>query len=189
MAKRHADHVWLFAFVDTLLVLTFVLASYAWLVLPQINPIAKNNPDATKPPGQIMYCIYWQRHNDVDAWGKSPDDDKPVGYSRKSGKTIDLVHDDLGTDNVPHFECEFARSLPDGRWVWNIHGYSITDPEVMVHAEIRIADEFGYHLLLQRDLTIKQKQERTIAQFQLQGGKVVPGSVNEVYVPLRSAAQ
>lgn len=168
---------------------TLILTAVIVIVLTQVNPKAKPTEESAKPPGQLMYCIFWQGHHDVDAWGKSPDDDKPVGYSRKSGKTIDLVHDDLGTDNVPHFECQFARSLPDGRWIWNIHGYSITDPEVMVHAEIRIADEFGYHLLLQRDLTIKQRQERTIAQFQLQGGKVVPGSVNEVYAPLREAAQ
>jgi hypothetical protein len=187
MADRHASHVWLYAFVDVLLVLTFVLASYAWLVLPQINPIAKDNPDSAKPPGQMMVCIYWQGHNDVDLWGGSPDDDKATGYSRKSGKTIDLVRDDLGVENAPHFECEFARSLPDGRWAYNIHGYSIKDPEVAVHAEIRLGDEFGYHLLLERDLTIKYKQERTIAQFQLRDGKVVPGSVNEVLVPLRSA--
>jgi hypothetical protein len=84
-------------------------------------------------------------------------------------------------------ECQFARGLPDGRWVFNAHGYSITQPEVMVHAEIRLGDETGYHLLLERDMTIKQAQERTIAQFRLAGGKVVPGSVNEVAMPLRSA--
>jgi hypothetical protein len=172
---------------DLLMNMLIGLTVLVVLVLAQINPVAKNNPDATKPPGQMMICIYWQGHNDVDLWGGSPDDDKAIGYSRKSGKTIDLVRDDLGTDNVPHFECEFARSLPDGRFVFNIHGYSITDREVTVHAEIRLGDEFGYHLLLERDLTIKQAQERTIAQFRLAGGKVVPGSVNEVAVPLRSA--
>lgn len=186
MAKRHADHVWLWAFVDVLLVLTFVQSSFNFLALPQINPKAKPTEESAKPPGQMMVCIYWQGHNDVDLWG-GPPGDKATGYSRKSGKVIDLVRDDLGVDNVPHFECEFARELPDGRWAYNIHGYSIKDPEVAVHAEIRLGDEYGYHLLLERDLTIKYKQERTIAQFQLRDGKVVPGSVNEVFVPLRSA--
>jgi hypothetical protein len=166
---------------------TLILAVLVVIMMTQVNPKAKPTEESAKPPGSMMICIYWQGHNDVDAWGKSPDDDKAVGYSRKSGKTIDLVRDDLGTEKVPHFECEFARSLPDGLWAYNIHGYSIMDREVVVHAEIRIADEFGYHLLLERDLTLKYKQERTIAQFRLHGGKIVPGSVNEVAIPLRSA--
>ena len=186
---RHASHVWLYAFVDVLLVLTFVLASYAWLVLPQSNPVAKNNPESTKPPGQMMVCLYWQNHNDVDLWGKSPDDDKAVGYSRKSGKTIDLVRDDLGTDNAPHFECEFARALPDGRFVFNAHGYSINDPVVSVHAEIRLSGPDGFKLLFETTLDIRQHQERTIAQFQMRDGKVVEGSLNQVYVGLRSGGK
>jgi len=187
MGKRHADHVWLWAFVDVLLVLTFVQSSFNFLALPQINPKAKPTEESAKPPGQMMVCVYWTGHHDVDLWGKSPDDDKPIWYRHESGKTVDLVRDDLGTDNLPHFECEFARSLPDGRWAYNIHGYAIREPEVKVHAEIRLGDETGYHLLLERDLTIKDKQERTIAQFRLSGGKVVPDSVNEVLVPLKGA--
>lgn len=167
---------------------TLILTAVIVIVLTQVNPKAKPTEESAKPPGQMMVCIYWQGHNDVDLWGGSPDDDKAIGYSRKSGRTIDLVRDDLGTDNAPHFECEFARSLPDGRFVFNVHGYSINDPEVMVHAEIRLGDELGYHLLLERDLAIKQKAERTIAQFRLANGKIVPGSVNEVAVPLRSAS-
>jgi hypothetical protein len=125
----------------------------------------------------------------VDLWGTAPGQEKAVGYSNKNGEVLDLVRDDLGKDALsrPRLECQFARGLPDGRWVFNLHGFSINDAEVMVHAEIRLGDEFGYHLLLERDLTIQYKQERTIAQFQLRGGKVVPGSVNEVAVPLRSA--
>jgi hypothetical protein len=165
------------------------LTALVVLVLAQINPIAKNNPDATKPPGDLMVCISWAGNNDVDLWGTAPGQEKAVGYSNKNGEVLDLVRDDLGKDALsrPRLECQFARGLPDGRWVFNLHGFSINDAEVMVHAEIRLGDEFGYHLLLERDLTIQYKQERTIAQFQLRGGKVVPGSVNEVAVPLRSA--
>ncbi|RWI33389.1 MAG: hypothetical protein EOR13_17700 [Mesorhizobium sp.] len=189
MARRHSDHVWLWAFVDVLLVLTFVQSAFNFLALPQINPKAKPTEESAKPPGQMMVCIYWQGHHDVDLWGGPPDQKKATGYSNKSGETVDLVRDDLGTDNAPHFECEFARKLPDGRWAYNIHGFSINVPELTVHAEIRIGGEYGYTLLLERDLTIKQKQERTIGQFRLAGGKFVPGSMNEVYVPLRSAGK
>lgn len=163
------------------------LTALVVLVLAQINPVAKDNQDSVKPPGEMMVCIYWQGHHDVDLWGDSPDDPKGTGYSRKSGKTIDLVRDDLGTDNVPHFECEFARQLPDGRYVFNAHGYSITDPSVSVHAEIRLSGGAdGFKLIYETTLDIKQKQERTIAQFRLIDGKVVPDSLNTVFVPLRS---
>jgi hypothetical protein len=187
MGKRHADHVWLWAFVDVLLVLTFVQSSFSFLALPQINPKAKPTEESAKPPGQMMVCIYWTGHHDVDLWGRSPDQSKATGYSNKSDKTIDLVRDDLGTDNAPHFECEFARELPDGRWAFGIHGFSINAPSVPVKAEIRLGGEYGYTLLYEATLDIRHKQERTIAQFQLKDGKFVPGSMNTVFVPLRSA--
>ncbi|MBZ9873062.1 hypothetical protein LB542_19635 [Mesorhizobium sp. BR1-1-9] len=178
---------WPFGYIDLLLSLTSLLFSMLFFVLLSVNPKAKTAEDSTKPPGQMMVCIYWQGHNDVDLWFRPPGQDKATGYSNKSDVVADLVRDDLGTDNVPHFECQFARSLPDGRFVANIHGYAITEPEVTVHAEIRISGANGFELLLQRDLTLKQKQERTIAQFRLVDGEVVPGSENEVYEPLRSA--
>lgn len=181
---------WLFGHVDLLLSLVSLLLSTVFFVLLSINPPVKSNPaDSVKPPGSLMVCIYWSsNHNDIDLWGGSPDDPKATGYSRKSGKTIDLVRDDLGTDNAPHFECEFARQLPDGRYVFNAHGYSLTDPVVSVHAEIRLgggAD--GFKLIYETTLDIHQKQERTIAQFRLIDGKVVPDSLNTVFSPLRSA--
>jgi hypothetical protein len=167
---------------------TLILTAVIVIVLTQVNPKAKSAEESVKPPGELMVCIYWTGHHDVDLWGGSPDDPKGTGYSRKSGKTIDLVRDDLGTDNVPHFECEFARQLPDGLWAYNVHGYSLTEPVVSVHAEIRLgggAD--GFKLIYETTLDIKQKQERTIAQFRLAGGKVITESLNTVFKPLRSA--
>lgn len=174
---------------DLLMNMLLGLTALVVLVLAQINPVAKDNPDSTKPPGDIMVCISWQGGNDVDLWGNAPGQKKATGYSNKNDAVLDLVRDDLGKDanTRPRIECQFARGLPDGRWAFNLHGYSIVDPEVTVHAEIRIGGETGFDLLTERDLTIKQAQERTIAQFELRGGKVVAGSVNEVYVPLRSA--
>jgi hypothetical protein len=172
---------------DLLMNMLLGLTALVVLVLAQINPIAKNNPDSTKPPGQMMVCIYWIGHHDVDLWGRAPDQSKATGYSNKSDKTIDLVRDDLGTDNAPHFECEFARELPGGRWAFGIHGFSINAPSVPVKAEIRLGGEYGFTLLYEATLDIRHKQERTIAQFQLKDGKFVPGSMNTVYVPLRSA--
>lgn len=168
---------------------TLILTAVIVIVLTQVNPKAKPTEETAKPPGDLMVCISWAGNDDVDLWGTAPGQKIATGYANKNGEVLDLVRDDLGKDALSHprLECEFARGLPDGRWVFNVHGFSINDPEVTVHAEIRLGDKFGYHLLLERDLTIKHKQERTIAQFVLQGGKVVSGSVNEVFVPLRSA--
>jgi hypothetical protein len=173
---------------------TLILAVIVVIVLTQVNPKTKPSEESTKPPGDIMVCIFWQGAHDVDLWGDAPGQSKATGYAHKNGEVLDLVRDDLGKnrdnfgrETLQSTECQFARGLPDGRWVFNIHGYAINAPEVSVHAEIRLGGEYGFNLLLERDLTIKQKQERTIAQFQLRDGKVVPGSVNEVYVPLRSA--
>lgn len=167
---------------------TLILAAIIVIFLSQVNPKAKPSEESTKPPGDIMVCISWQGQDDVDLWGGAPGQSKNVGYSNKNGDVLDLVRDDLGKDanTRPRSECQFARGLPDGRWVFNAHGYHITG-EVTVHAEIRLGGKDGFSLLLERDMTIKQAQERTIAQFELQGGKIVGGSVNEVYVPLRSA--
>lgn len=170
-------NAWGFALLLMFLMLAFIQ-----------DPQTPAKPTVT-PPGDLMVCIYWTGNDDVDLWGGPPGQPKATGYSHKNGEVLDLVRDDLGKDanTRPRTECQFARGLPDGRWAFNLHGFHIIEPEVMVHAEIRLGGEFGFSLLLERDLTIKQAQERTIAQFQLAGGKVVPGSVNEVYVPLRSA--
>ncbi len=180
---------WPFGQIDILYSFVGLLLAILFFALQSMNPPAKNNPDSAKPPGDLMVCISWTGDNDVDLWGTAPGQKKATGYSNKNGETLDLVRDDLGKDAVtrPRVECQFARGLPDGRWIFNLHGYHIIDKEVMVHAEIRLGGENGFSLLLERDLTIKQAQERTIAQFRLSGGKVVPGSENEVFVPLRSA--
>jgi hypothetical protein len=178
---------WPFGQIDLLLSFANLLLGILVILFVSMHPPVKNNPESAKPPGRMMVCIYWMGRDDVDLWGGSPDDAKAVGYSRKNGTTIDLVRDDLGTDNAPHFECEYARTLPDGRWIFGIHGFSINDPSVPVKAEIRLGGDDGFQLLYEATLDIHQKQERTIAQFRLVGGKLVPDSLNTVFVPLRSA--
>lgn len=179
---------WPFGQIDLLFSYVGLLLAILFFALMSMNPPAKKSQeDTTKPQGRLMVCIYWMGRDDVDLWGGSPDDQKAVGYSRKNGTSIDLVRDDLGTDNAPHFECEYARQVPDGRWVFGIHGFSINDPSVSVKAEIRLAGDDGFQLLYEATLDIHQKQERTIAQFRLIDGKIVPGSLNTVFIPLRSA--
>ena len=120
-------------------------------------------------------------------WLGSPND-KPVGYSRKSGPVWSLLRDDMGivNDDSP-INCEslFARSTPAGEYVVNIHGYSLPTPTI-VHVEVALGGVF----LTKADMGLRVKQERTVIRFRLDAdGKLVPGSENQVFKPLRSAGK
>ena len=145
-------------------------------------------PPTLPPPGNIAVLACWPSGPiDVDLWLGSPND-KPVGYSRKSGLIWSLLRDDLGDVNdASPINCEsaFARITPAGEFVVNIHGFAIPQP-VIVHIEVALNGS----LLVKTDMEIRQKQERTVIRFTLDGrAMVVPGSQSQVYVPLRSAAK
>jgi hypothetical protein len=169
---------------DLLMNMLLGLTALVVLVLAQINPVAKD-ADAAKPPGQMMVCASWVGFDDIDLWFRPAGQEKATGYSRKNGGVADLLLDDLGTENIPHVECQFASSLPDGLWVINLHGYSVPDDKVSVHVVARM----GALKLVDTNLDIRSKQERTVVQFRLAGGRVVDGSANSVFVPLRSAGK
>lgn len=186
MNRGHASHVWLFAFVDVLLVLTIVLASFVFLALPQLNPPAKD-AQGVKPAGVIAVVATWpEGPHDVDLWVSAPGD-LPVGYSRKSGNVWSLLRDDLGSigDGSPiNMENAFARATPGGEYIANIHGYSLKHGPVPVHVEISLNGS----LLVKTDMILAPKQERTVIRFRLDGdGGIVPGSESRVFQPLRSA--
>lgn len=189
----HAGHVWLFAFVDVLLVLTFVLSAFAFLVLPQINPPA----DAAKsipPPGNLAISIAWPAGNDdVDLWATGPGQDIATGYSHKAGKLISLLRDDLGITNDAspiNAENAFARETPAGEYAINIHGFRLTGP-VMVHVEVALGRSAeAMTLLVSAEILVQPGQEITVIRFRLDGdGNVIRGSENRVFRPLREAGK
>ncbi|CAM5389511.1 hypothetical protein ATER59S_01876 [Aquamicrobium terrae] len=187
MSRGHASHVWLYAFVDVLLVLTIVLASFVFLSLPQINPEAKEQ-DETKPAGSIAVTIVWpEGPHDVDLWVTGPGEPVAVGYSNKSGKVWSLLRDDLGSagDSSPvNMENAFARATPAGEYVINIHGYSLKHGPVPVYVEVSLNGQ----LLVKTTLDLAPMQERTVIRFRLNdSGRIVPGSESRVFKPLRSA--
>jgi len=179
--KGHSNP-WLWAFVDVLLVLTFVQSAFVFLALPQINPPASADPNIP-PPGNIAVLACWPEGAiDVDLWLGAPND-KPVGYSRKSGKVWSLLRDDLGTalDETPiNCESAFARATPAGEYVANVHCYSCTGPTT-VQVEIAL----NGRLLVKREVVLQPKQERTVKAWRLDAAGVVTGG-DEVYRPLRS---
>ncbi|RUU81298.1 hypothetical protein [Mesorhizobium sp. M7A.F.Ca.MR.362.00.0.0] len=172
---------------DLLMNMLLGLTALVVLVLAQINPEAKPNPDTLPPPGNIAVLMCWAPGpTDVDLWLGAPGD-KSVGYSRKSGFVWALLRDDMGIVNdVSPINCEsaFARATPAGEYVINIHGYSL--PETMpVHIEVSMNGS----LLVSTNLDLRPKQERTVVRLTLDGkGSIIPGSQSTVFKELRSAA-
>lgn len=185
---RHASHAWLYAFVDVLLVLTFVLASYAWLVLPQINPQAKPVTDNIRPAGQVSVLVCWPRAPiDIDTWGMAPGEEKPVGYNNRSGKVLSLNTDNRGETggNAPaNCEMMVSRDLPAGEYTFNVFGFSVSEP-TNVHVEIGVGKDGNSMHVYKSDVLIRHRQERTILRFKIDGnGELIPGSENSVFKPL-----
>lgn len=164
---------------------TLILAAIIVIVMSQVNPKAKDNPDTLPPPGSIAVLACWPPGPiDVDVWLGAPDD-KPVGYARKSGTTWALLRDDMGTvnDSSPiNCESAFARATPAGEFTVNLHGYSLPTGPVSVHVEIALNGA----LLVKADMEVKAKQERTVLRFTLDGQGRVATS-NTVFKGLRES--
>ena len=54
---------------------------------------------------------------------------------------------------------------------------------------VHVIARMGSVKLVDTSLDIRQAQERTVVQFKLSGGQLVPDSSNSVFVPLRSASK
>src|SRR3954451_16346799 len=111
-------------------VILLTLAGFVFitvLLLPHINPKAKNGEGAIDSPGDVIAEMRWddKLRTDVDLWVQAPGD-VPVGYSNKSGKVFNLLRDDLGkaqdmTD--VNYEVAYSRGAPAGEYVVNAHMY------------------------------------------------------------------
>jgi len=161
------------------------------IIIPWINPV----PVAadTKPVGQMIVRISWPDGNDdIDLWLKGPDDAVAVGYSRKDGNGAwALLRDDIGPPLITgNEELGIARSLPNGLWAVNLHAYRTNGP-VQVKVEIMLFPANGPKVeLFNRPVEMfRVGQERTVIQWRMRDGKLVPFSMNQTFVPLRSAGK
>lgn len=181
-------------FRDILLSFLIGLVAITITLLSFVNPKAKE-AEATQSPGNMSITAAWtEGHHDCDLWVMGPGEAKAIGYSNRAGKLFNLLRDDLGEagDSMPlNYENAYSRGLPAGQYVINIHGYSIRDVAVQVSIEVRFGSPGASpKLAFEETLTLVQGQERTVIAFRLDDkGNIVPGSVNRVYVPLRSAGK
>jgi hypothetical protein len=169
----------------------------AVLLFPHINPKAQASRGESGAPGNVMIEANWppELDSDVDLWVQAPGD-MPVGYSNKGGVVFNLLRDDLGQRadaTKMNYEVSYSRGMPPGEYTVNLHLYRNTArvspiPVTVVASVKKSAQESARQLVAaELDLT-REGQEVTIFRFRLgEQGDLVPGSVNSLQRPLRSA--
>lgn len=172
------------------------------LVLPFIKDGKKSeSTEGVTPPGNVVVEALWpdSMNVDVDLWVKAPGD-VPVGYSNKGGLIFNLLRDDLGTQADPlkiNMETSYSRGIPPGEYTVNLHLYrnGVNVYPVPVKVAVRCAPgvkdgPVSKNIIdTEVDLT-REGQEYTALRFKLdEACNLVPGSVNNVFRPLRSGGK
>jgi hypothetical protein len=185
-------------------VITLALCGFVSMVvmtLPHLNPPAVNAAaaaDSVSAPGNVIVEIRWPGGNraDVDLWVQAPGD-VPVGYSNKGGLIFNLLRDDLGLfgDVTPlNYEIAYARGVPPGEYAVNVHLYR-SSPDVPVPVTVTVsaksdASDVARELLTTKVMLRRDNEELTVFRFKLDPeAHLVPGSVNSLFRPLRSASK
>jgi hypothetical protein len=173
---------------DVLLAFAAVVSAIVLFALPRINPPTKPVTDNIRPAGQISMLVCWPRAPiDIDTWGLAPGEEKPVGFTNRSGKVLSLNTDNRGETggNAPaNCEMMVARDLPPGEYTFNVFGFSVSEP-TNVHVEIGVGKDGTSMHVYKSDVLLAHRQERTILRFRIDGnGELIPGSENSVFKPL-----
>lgn len=173
------------------------------MMVPHLNDIskAKSQDAAVDPPGNVIVEARWPDalNADVDLWVKAPGD-VPVGYSNKGGLIFNLLRDDLGTQADPlkiNMETSYSRGIPPGEYIVNLHLYrnpSNTYPvpvTVAVRCSPGLKDGPPSKNIIDTEVDlVREGQEYTALRFKLdEACNLVPGSVNNVFRPLRSGGK
>lgn len=172
---------------DLLLVIIVILLIFQ-------NPPAPKSASSDDPPGSMIAEIGWPDGNpaDVDLWVYSEGEERPVGFSNRSGKFWSLLRDDLGSrnDTLPiNAEHAYARDVKAGRYVFNVMCYTCRAGAVTVGFEVRVIMNGVARTLLTTKITLqKNGQELTVVSFDLTDkGAIVPGSSHNVFFPMYKA--
>lgn len=183
-------------FRDVILLALAGFLAVLLLLLPHVAKPGSRAREESRAPGDVLVEIRWPDaiDADVDLWVRAPGD-VPVGYSNRSGLVFDLLRDDLGRHMDPsevNYEVAYGRARPAGEYVVNVHLYrnSAGIFPVPVTVTVSARGEAGApmrRLLVGRTELRRVGEERTVFRFRLDdGGRIVPGSVGMLPVPLRS---
>ena len=197
MSKRNNGLVaTLFTFND---LIWSLLACFMVLTALLVTQISKSKTEKTSdetPAGSISVYAYWQDgiDLDIDLHLSSPSGDH-VYFAKLSGKIWNLLRDDLGKTNdtgIRNFENAYARGLPAGEYVVNIHAYrgsaemypAEIEGEVVITANPN-AGKGAQKVVKQKVTLYRTGEETTLVRFTIDGkGNVVPGSVNHIFKSL-----
>jgi hypothetical protein len=182
------------AYIDLLFALVAGFMAMACMAV-----VAKTTPqDPGTQIGNLTVEMQWPAgsESDIDLWVQPPGD-RPIGYSRKTGKVCDLIRDDLGATHdlaSRAMEMVACRTASPGEYVVNVYAYTFRD-----HAAIPVrlfvrhqrAGENTIEPLLTQTTTLDHNgQEVTVARFTLdRAGQLVQGSVGNLYKGLRSSLE
>lgn len=181
-------------FRDAVMLALLGFVAMVVLLIAHINPPTAR--EDAKSPGTVTVEISWPADSpsDVDVWVLGPGD-KPVGYSRKSGKVFDLLRDDLGhlNDLTPlNAEFAFSRGAPAGEYTVNVHLFShhgATLP-IAVHVAVSVHHHNGAapDIIATRVVALTRiGEEITVIRFELNDRqRLVAGSIHALPRPLRA---
>jgi hypothetical protein len=194
------DEETLTVWLDTALLMLGGFVLMAILMMTIVNPPAKSSEVVgVASPGNVIVEAQWSDglDADVDLWVSAPED-KPVGYSNKSGAVFNLLRDDLGkakdvTDT--NYEVAYSRGMPAGEYIANVHmyrGVTVTYPiKVRVVASLKPDPQSSSFQVAAATVELtREDQEITAFRFRLDGeGRLVTGSVNALFQPLRAGVK
>ena len=181
-------------FRDVILLALSGFVAVVLILLPHLHPPveAKEAP----PPGNVVIEINWPSEIDADAdlWIEAPGD-RPVGYSNKGGRVFNLLRDDLGqfrdlTD--VNYEVAYSRGIVEGEYTINLHLYrnksAILPVPVTMVASVKRSNGANLKRLTSAKVELAfTGEEITVIRFALnKAGEIVPGSMHELFKPLRS---
>lgn len=170
-----------------------LVAVVAYLLLMLINPPSQKSDQP--PPGNLIVTIVWPEggEQDVDLWVTSDGEERPIGFSNRSGKFWSLLRDDLGKRNDTlniNAENAYSRDIPQGRTTLNLFCYTCKAVPVPVGVEIVVVINGTSRTLLETKVTLyRHGQEITVVSFELTSeGTIVPGSTDNAFRSLYARA-
>ncbi len=150
--------------------------------------------ETARAAGNVSVYVFWRPGDiDIDTHLRDPNG-QHIYFSQRAGTVWNLLRDDLGNADdltASNFENAYARGLPAGEYIVNVHAYRNNETyPVMVEAELRIEPKMGGgHTTFTAHATLDHLgDEATMFRFSIDAtGNLVPGSINNQFLPLAKA--
>jgi len=190
MASRDRLTAALWSWNDLIWTLFAGVLVVAFLIAAKKQQEVKTETD--RSAGNISVYAFWTEGDiDIDTHMRDPDGEH-VYFSHRAGKVWNLLRDDLGKTNdvTPrNFENAYARGLPPGEYVVNVHAYrNNASYPVEVDAELRIQSDLkagSATTFTARVVLDHLGDEATLWRFSIdERGHLVPGSVHSQFLQL-----